>query len=241
MSKSDFLIPGARLAFTELRQTFVKAPIRYYFNPKCHIRIKTNAFGYAIGGVLSQLTLDNLSQWHLLAFFSKKMILAETRYKTYDSELLTIVEAFKTWKHYLEGFHHEMLVPTDHNKLRQFMDTKSLSSRQVYWAQELSCYHFQIDYRQGNANGAANALSWYPQQSTKEEEAFHTKNVKIFHRLQLSLAKVSGLSTSCLSPLHQILIYGITVFPLLRQFSNSLQSKIAQDSPYIANIEGMRL
>ena len=41
------------------------------------------------------------------------------------------------------------------------MDTKSLSSRQVRWAQELSRYHFCIDYQQGKANAAANTLSQF--------------------------------------------------------------------------------
>ncbi len=59
---------------------------------------------------------------------------------------------------------------TDHNNLQRFMDTKNLSSRQVQWAQKLSRYYFRIDYRQGKANGAANALSQYPQRSAKEEE-----------------------------------------------------------------------
>ena len=100
----DFLTLGAKLAFAELRQAFVKAPILHYFDPERHIRIETDVSGYAIGGVLSQLTSDNLGQWHPVAFFLRKMIPAETRYKTHDGELLAIVEAFKTWKHYLEGF-----------------------------------------------------------------------------------------------------------------------------------------
>ena len=58
----------------------------------------------------------------------------------------------------------------DHNNFRQFMDTKNLSSRQVHWAQKLSHYHFQIDYYQGKANGAANALSRYFQRSVEEEK-----------------------------------------------------------------------
>ena len=74
------------------------------------------------------------------------MIPVETRYEIHDDELLAIIEAFKTWRQYLEGFWHEVFVLTDHNNLRQFMDTKSLSSRQVCWAQKLSYYHFQIDY-----------------------------------------------------------------------------------------------
>ena len=56
-----------------------------------------------------------------------------------------------------------MLVFTNYNNLRRFMETKSLSSRQVRWAQLLSCYHFQIDYGQGKANKAADALFQYSQ------------------------------------------------------------------------------
>ena len=211
--ESGFLTSRARKAFTELRQAFVKAPILHHFDLERHIRVETDVSGYAIGGVLSQLTSDDLGRWHPVAFFSRKMIPAETRYETHNGELLAIVEAFKTWRHYLEGSQHEVLVLTNYNNLRRFMDTKSLSSRQVRWAQELSRYHFRIDYRQGKANGAADALSRYPQRSAEEEETLRSENIKILHRLQSSLAKVSGLSTSQLSPLHQILICGTTVLP----------------------------
>ena len=121
------------------------------------------------------------------------------------------------------------------------MNTKSLSSRQVHWAQKLSRYHFQINYRRGKANGAADALSQYPQRSPKEEDTFRSKNVKILHRLQSSLAKVFGLLLNQLFPLHQILICGTTVFLRLNQFWNSFQEEIALDNPYIANIGNMRL
>ena len=149
---SSFLTPKARSAFNCLRFAFIKAIILQHFDPKYHIRIKTDVLGYAINGVLSQLTSGtspdevvtkaDLGQWHPVLFFSRKMIPAETQYKTYDGKLLAIVEAFKMWRHYLEGCKHNVLIFTDHNNLRQFMDTKILSSRQVRWAQELSCYHF---------------------------------------------------------------------------------------------------
>ena len=180
---SDFLTTGAKLAFTKLRQAFLKAPILYHFDPECHIRIEMDASGYAIGGFLIHLTSDDSGQWHPVAFFSCKIILAKTRYKTHDGKLLAIIEVFKIKKHYLEGFLHELLVFTGHNNLHLFIDTKSLSSRQVCWAQELSCYHFRIDYRQGKANGTADTLSQYPKQSAKEEEIIRTENVKILHHL----------------------------------------------------------
>ena len=50
-----YLTPNAKRAFTQLRQTFTKAPILQHFDPKCHIRIETDASSYAIGDVLSQL------------------------------------------------------------------------------------------------------------------------------------------------------------------------------------------
>ena len=74
--------------------------ILQHFDPECHIRMEKDASGYAIGGILSQLTSDHLTldqgQWHPVAHFLTKMILVETRYKTHDGELLAIVEAFKT-------------------------------------------------------------------------------------------------------------------------------------------------
>ena len=46
---------------------------------------------------------------------------------------------------------------------------------------------------------------------------------------------------SQLSPLYQILICRTTVLPQLHRFWDSLRSEIARDSPYVANIRGMRL
>ena len=98
VGSSDFLTPGAKLGFTELRQAFLKAPILHHFDPERHIRIETDTSGYAIIEVLSQLTSDDSGQWHPVAFFSQKMIPVETRYETHDGELLAIVEAYKTWR-----------------------------------------------------------------------------------------------------------------------------------------------
>ncbi len=186
-----FFTPEAELAFTRLRQAFTEAPILHHFDPKRRIRMETDASGYAIGGVPSQLTSDqrfsesdknfsskssDVGQWHPVAFFSRKMIPAETRYETHDQELLVIVETFKTWCNYLEGYKYKVFVLTDHNNLRRFMDTKSLSSRQVQWAQKFSRYHFPINYHQRKVNTAVDALSHFPQRSQAEEEILRAEN-----------------------------------------------------------------
>ena len=59
---SDFFTLGAKLVFTKLRQVFLKTPILHYIDPKHHILIKTDKLSYAISGVFSQLTLDDLNQ-----------------------------------------------------------------------------------------------------------------------------------------------------------------------------------
>ena len=188
-----FFTLQARLAFTQLRQAFIKTPIFHYSNLESYIWIKTDISGYAIRSVLSQLSSGNrpdkivikvdLGQWHPVVFFSRKMIPAETWYKTHNGKFLAIVKAFKIWRHYLEDCKHDVLVLTDHNNLRHFIDTKNLSFRQVRWAQKLFCYYFRIDYQQNKANGAANTLSQYSQQNTKEKATLQAKNTKIFYRL----------------------------------------------------------
>ena len=76
-----FLTSRARITFTKLTQMFIKAPILHHFDLERHIRIETDELGYTIGEVFSQLILDNLGQWHLVAFFLQKMIPTETRYE----------------------------------------------------------------------------------------------------------------------------------------------------------------
>ena len=138
---ASFLTSGTREAFNRLWLAFTEAPIFKYFNSEYHIWIEIDAWDYTINSVLSQLafgtrpdgvvTKTDLSQWHSVTFFLKKMISAETWYKTHDGKLLAIIKAFKTWRHYLKNCKHKVFVFTDHKNLYCFIDTKSLSFRQV--------------------------------------------------------------------------------------------------------------
>ena len=57
-----FLLPTLGKPFTNLRQPFVEAPILNHFDPEHHIQTETDALGYAIGGILGQLTSNNSNQ-----------------------------------------------------------------------------------------------------------------------------------------------------------------------------------
>ena len=70
----SFLNSKARTTFNFLWLAFTKAPILQHFDSECHIWIKINVLGYAIGRLLNQLTFgispngvvikDDLGQWH---------------------------------------------------------------------------------------------------------------------------------------------------------------------------------
>ena len=72
----------------------------------------TDASDTAVGAVLQQY-LDGT--WHPHSFFSKMRTPAETRYSTFDKELLAIYLAIKHFHHFLEGRHFHVL--TDHKPL----------------------------------------------------------------------------------------------------------------------------
>ena len=77
-------------AFQELKDKITSQPVLSLLKREGKFRVKTNALGYAIGGVLSQ---EQEGKWKLIAFLSRTMQQVERNYEIYDKELLAIVEA----------------------------------------------------------------------------------------------------------------------------------------------------
>jgi hypothetical protein len=142
----------AQEAFDELKHQFTSAPVLRHFDPDLPIRLHTDASGFAISGILSQLHSD--CQWHPVAFFSRKCIPAECNYGIPDLEMLAIVESMRHWRHYLEGSHHPIQVLSDHKNLTTFMSTKVLNRRQARWAELLADYDFVLIPIPGKKNPA---------------------------------------------------------------------------------------
>ena len=78
--------------------------------PTC---IATDASDHAVGAVLQQLVSGT---WRPIAYFSKKLQPAESRYSTFDRELLAVYLAIRHFRHFVEG--REFLhILTDHRPL----------------------------------------------------------------------------------------------------------------------------
>lgn len=139
------------------------------------------------------------------------MILVETWYEVDNGKLLAIVEAFKTWSHYLKGCKYKVRISRNYNNLRHFIDTRTLNFKQVGWAQKLSWYYFWIDYCYSKANRIFNAFSKYFQWNVKEKTILRVKNTKILYQLQFFLTKIFGLLAKSISLLHLVFIWDTIV------------------------------
>ncbi len=96
-------------AFENVKNALANASLLVHPTPDAPTSIMTDASDVAVGAVLQQYIKE---QWCPLAFFSRTLKPAETRYSTYDRELLAIYLAIKHCRYFLEGrgFH----VFTDH-------------------------------------------------------------------------------------------------------------------------------
>ncbi|KAM4067723.1 reverse transcriptase (RNA-dependent DNA polymerase) [Hirsutella rhossiliensis] len=135
----------------DLKTAFTRGPVLRHFDPSKAIRIETDASQFAIGAIISQLHTD---RWHPVAFLSRKLQDAETRYAIPDCELLAITEAFRYWRHYLAYTEQKITVLTDHLNHKYFMSKTKLTNRQMNALDQLCSFDFEILYRPGLKNPA---------------------------------------------------------------------------------------
>ena len=126
--------------------------------------LQTDASDRAVGAVLMQFG----SSGHLVpvAVANRKLNVHEKNYPTHEKEMLAIVWALKTFRHYVEGCHVE--IQTDHAALRFFDTQPNLSRRMARWAEEMAQYEYEIKYIPGETNIFADLLSRPPCTIEKE-------------------------------------------------------------------------
>ena len=145
------------MAFNTLKFTFTTAPVLSHWIPNAPQIIKTDVSDYAIA-VIHSIRLPD-GELHPVAFHSRTLGPAERNYDTHDKELLAIHEAFKIWRHHLEGSPDPIEVFTDHKNLEYFTSTKTLTRRQARWSVFLNVFNLSLCFRPGKLGAKPDALT----------------------------------------------------------------------------------
>ena len=145
-------------AFEKLRDLMSSSEVLVYPDFTKPFVLETDGSGVGIGGVLLQE--DDKKKLRPIAYASRTLRDAETRYMATELECLAIIWCLNEFRVYVLG--HELLVVTDHNALKNVMTTKIQNARINRWSLLLAEYNPKITYRKGSLNGVADALSRIP-------------------------------------------------------------------------------
>jgi hypothetical protein len=127
--------------------------------PNAAIALATDASDTHIGGALQQQVRGS---WQPLGFFSRKLQPAESKYSTFERELLAAVAAIRHFRHILEGRNFQLW--TDHRPLVTALTRVSepWSARQQRHLAAIAEFTSDLRYVPGPANVVADALSRPP-------------------------------------------------------------------------------
>ncbi|BHF77541.1 hypothetical protein SprV_0602064800 [Sparganum proliferum] len=156
-SKRTFeLTPAALMSFEQVKALLADAAFLTHFHADAPISLMVDASNVAVGAVLQQSLPDSTVP---LAFFSKKLSKAETRYSTFGRELLAAYLAVRHFRHLLEG--REFTIFTNHKPLTFAMYSHSdkLSPREIRHLDYISQFTSDIRHIDGSRNEVADALS----------------------------------------------------------------------------------
>ena len=144
-----------------LKQALISAPVLAMPDYTKPFIIQTDASTRGIGAVLCQRLMENGELVERpIAYVSRGLKPAETRYDTTHLEMLAVVYGIQKFRHYVLGT--KFLLQTDHRALQGLMKRKDLQGRVARWVTTLQEYEFDIEYRKGTANANADALSRLP-------------------------------------------------------------------------------
>jgi len=98
-----------------------------------------------------------MQERRLVAYASRQLKVHEKNYLTHDLELVVVVFALKTWRHYLYGSQFQVF--SDHKSLKYLFYQKELNMMQRRWMEYLKDYDFELLYHPDKANVVTDALS----------------------------------------------------------------------------------
>ncbi|KAF7833242.1 Transposon Ty3-G Gag-Pol polyprotein [Senna tora] len=184
----------AERAFQQLKLHMTQAPVLALPDFSQAFVVETDASNTGIGAVLSQ-------NGHPVAFFIKKLSKRLSLASTYVRELYAITQAIMKWRHYLLG--RRFVIKKDRKSLRELMHQVVQTSEQQFYLSKLLGFDYEIVYRSGKTNMAADALSRVNEdRANKEPQNTFMVLTECKHQIFEELRKVN-VEEAELQQLHQ--------------------------------------
>ena len=147
---------AADQAFDKCKRSIAEAVVPAFLAHEAPLALVTDASNSQIGAALEQQ--DN-GAWRPIGFFSRKLSDTESRYSTYDRELLAVYAAVRFFQRILEG--RQFTIKTDHRPLIYAADQHSdrASPRQQRQLDYILQFNVEWTHIKGEDNIVADTLS----------------------------------------------------------------------------------
>lgn len=176
-TKLDLKDEDYKKSFEDLKKILTSDQILAYPDYTKPFVLTTDASDFAIGAVLSQIQ-GNIER--PIAFASRTLNAAESRYSTTEKEALAIVWATKKYESYLYGTSFTLI--TDHKPLVYLQNSRN-NAKLLRWSEQLSKFNYVIKYKEGKTNKVADALSRRPEINVNStgDDTVHSANTSDDH------------------------------------------------------------
>ena len=162
--------PECQESFEKLKEAFITVPVLSYLDYSKLFILEMDTSLKGLGAVLSQEDSDG--NVRIVSFVSHTLKPYEKSMKNYSSTKLELLalkwSVCKKFKDYLIG--SKFTVLTDNNPLT-YVHTSRLGTSQICWLSNLTLFDFDIKYRVGKCNQAADTLSQQPENVNSSSES----------------------------------------------------------------------
>ena len=148
-------------AFRQLKTALTTAPVLRHFDPSLPIRVYTDASGWAVAGIITNIGTDGE---RVVAFTSRSLTPREAGYSTIEREYLALVFSLQKFRCYLLGNPFSLMI--DHCPLLCLNSATNGNPRILRWFMMISEYQFKVFYKPGKEHKNADGLSRMPEDIT---------------------------------------------------------------------------
>ncbi|KAA0060678.1 putative retroelement pol polyprotein [Cucumis melo var. makuwa] len=143
----------AEESFRKLKSAMMSLPTLALPNFTLPFEIETDASGFGVGAVLIQAKRP-------IAFYSHTLSMRDRARPVYERELMAVVLSVQRWRPYLLGA--KFVVKTDQKSLKFLLEQRVIQPQYQKCLSKLLGYSFEVVYKPGLENKAADALSRRP-------------------------------------------------------------------------------